>query len=286
MAVWEKQQSSDSCSILQNYRLTGKTPSSALNLHTIVCTPHLSLWWISSGASCEYNNVAKKTHDITSTGTVGFAHELLLNWNCLACSALPLLPISALHATQTEMGLKKEMKSSVFMWISFWNTTTSSCVSWNGINNYIEPAPFLQLSMVKPEAHTKHFPHIHSLYSTMTSSCPVNCILYYSEWLYTIKSLRRAKMSSKIWKWQTKAIYNSCNRCGIIQGKIYHWDCAQSQVSGCSIPIPFCAPSNGKPSSSIMVSWLQGLRSHVQTLMGQWSSAATRTSQLQVWKAP
>lgn len=201
MAVWEKQQSSDGCSILQNYRLTGKPPSTAFNLHTVLCTPHLSLMDQIRGflwtECCQENRGHYKHWDSCFFSWTSLELKLP-NLQCLAP-----VPISALCATQREMGVKKKWNHLFSHGNSFWNTTTSSCVSWNGINNYIEPAPCPQLSMVKPEAHTKHFPHIHSLYSTMTSSCPVNCILHYSEWLYTIKSLRRAKMGSKTWKWQT-----------------------------------------------------------------------------------
>lgn len=265
-AVREKQLSSDGCSILQNYRLAGKPPSTALTLCAIVRTPHLSLWWISSGASCEHNNVAKKTQDIARTEKVVFSHELLLNWNCLTCSALPLVPISALHATQREMGWRKNEIICFHMEIHS-EIQPHQIVSAEMVLTIILSLLHALSSAWLSLRLTISISHTSTVYSAMTSSCPLNCILHYSEWLYPIKSVRRAKMGSKIWKRQTKDIFNSYNRYGVIQGKIYDWDCTQSQVSGCSIPISFSAPSNGKPSSSIMVSWLQGLRSHVQTLI-------------------
>lgn len=64
MAVWEKQQNSNGCSTLQNYRY--------------LCA---LLTYLSDGSvqGLLVNNIAKKTQEIASTETVVFSHELLLN---------------------------------------------------------------------------------------------------------------------------------------------------------------------------------------------------------------
>lgn len=186
LAVREKQQRGDGCSLLQNYRIGSKIPSAALNLSWLC-----ALFTYLSAESLQRllmntTMLPRKPQKLQALKHAALSQELLLlNRNCLIHSALSLVPISAPHAAQRERwGQRKKKKESVFTWKFILKYNHIEPFSWNGIKDDVEPAPSPQLSMVKPEVPTRHFPHVHSLHSTMTSSCPVNCILHYAEWLY------------------------------------------------------------------------------------------------------
>lgn len=96
LAIWEKQQRSDGCSLLQNYRIGGKIPSAALNLSWLC-----AILTYLSGESLQRLLVnttilprkPQKLHMLLSLRN-------FCSWieKSVIHSALPLVPISAPHA--------------------------------------------------------------------------------------------------------------------------------------------------------------------------------------------
>lgn len=91
-----------------------------------VCTPHLSLWRMISEASCEHNNVTKKTPALKHAA---LSQELLLlNRNCLIHGALFLVPISAPHAAQKEMRVKKK-NERIYFHVEIFSKALPCCIT-------------------------------------------------------------------------------------------------------------------------------------------------------------